>query len=176
MSTIVSFSDLQTMLELTKSAWSDYPSLKIIADQVHDALVSFTGRKLSGIDKVVETGYFVNPEDFINLTNLPLVSVSEVQVDGVVITDYELSSFGIILAEKGIREWSVTAKGGFKIIPPEIYRAEMSQIIYEYQNINNLAAKTFTNDGGGVTLPGFVLLTQVKNLLHPFRHISKFGY
>jgi len=46
MPTILNFTDLQKMLELEKSSFSDYPDLQVIADSVHAALENYCGRML----------------------------------------------------------------------------------------------------------------------------------
>lgn len=178
MATIVDFADLKTMLGLTKDSFADYPDLELIADQVHDALEEFTGRKLDVVGSKKETGITIGLEQFISLTNLPLVSLSSVVIDGDTLTedDYEISNYGLKLAVKRKGDWAVNSKGGFKPIPGVVYRAELSQIVYEYQNKNNLAAKSFTNDGGSVSLPGFVILNQVKDMLNSFTHVDKAGF
>jgi hypothetical protein len=176
MGTIVSFDDLKNMLSLEKDSWVDYPDLQLIADQVHAALENFTGRTLSLVSAVTETGYFVSLDKYINLSNIPIVSVNEVLISESGYIDFEITPYGITLKIPGRGAWSVTSLGGFDVIPEDVYRAEMSQIIYEYQNINNLGTTANDNDGGGVTTPGFVLLTQVKNLLFPYKHVRKFGY
>lgn len=174
MTTIVSFSDLSIMLSLTKDE-SEYPVIPLLSDEVHDALEDHAGRNLGVIEKKTETG-FVDNEDFINLKNIPIKSVTSVVVDGVTITDYSIGEYGITFTTKVTGAYTIITKGGFKTIPANIYRAELSQIVYEYQNLNNLAAKSFTNDGGGVTIPGFVLLDQVIKLIQEYRHIDKLGY
>lgn len=179
MATIVSFSDLKSMLELTKDSFTDYPSLKVIADQVHSDLESYTGRKLNTVSKLTESGITIGKESFINLKNIPIVSVSSIIVDGVTLTvdtDYTVNNYGISLITARDGSYTIVTKGGFKNIPEEIYRAEMSQIIYEWQNRNNLAAKNFTNDGGSVSLPGFEILNHVKEMLSSYVHIEKSGY
>jgi len=179
MATIVSFADLKAMIQLSKDSFDDYPNLELIADQVHDALEDYVGRTLDLVAKQTETGIFIGEDKFINLKSIPIKSITSVVVDGNTLTDdyYTINNYGITLTSLYSGAWTVVLKGGFnKVIPPKIYRAEMAQIVYEYQNINNLAAKSFTNDGGTVSLPGFVLLDQVKDLLNDYFHINKMGY
>ncbi len=179
MATIVDFDDLKVMLELDKASFTDYPDLELMADEIHSALEAYTGRKLDVISKKTETGFTVGKEKTITITNLPITSVESVIVDGTtltVTTDYKINDYGLALTIAREGTWTVVTKGGFKPIPDEIYRAELSQIVYEFQNKNNLAVTTFTNDGGSTQLPGFVLLTHVKQLLAPFVHVDKMGY
>lgn len=178
MPTIVDFADLKNALGLQQDAFSDYPGFKLLADGVHDALEQYAGRKLDVSSKLKESGKTVGIESNIDLTNLPIVSVSSVVIDGNTLTsaDYIIGKYGLELLGAGTGDWEVTSKGGFKEIPGVIYRAELSQIVYEYQNKNNLAAKSFSNDGGSVSLPGFVLLKQVKDMLGPYVHLAKAGF
>ena len=179
MPTIIAFDDLKNALDLEKTAYSDYPQLEAIADSVHDALENFAGKVLRGIEKKTETGFLEADAEFIDLANLPITSVTSVTIDGVATTDYKITGNGIKLiygyAEYDV--WTVVTKGGYKTIPPDIHRAELMQIIYEYQNINNLATKSFTNDGGSTqTNEGFALLKEVQRLLRPYRHVKKLGF
>lgn len=187
MATIVDFDDLKVILDLEKTSFADYPDLELIADSVHAALENFTQRSLSDtVVKVTETGFNPQRQKEINLKNLPIVSIESVTLndynDGIALdltlTEVKVNPYGVTLPFKYEGAWTVTTKGGFKGIPSDsdIYRAELFQITYEYQNKNNMAATGFTNDGGGVTLPGFVLLPQVKQLLAPYIHVSKMGY
>jgi len=178
MTTIVDFDDLKTMLGLKKTSFTDYPDLELIADQVHADLESYVGRKLDVIGKKTESGITVGIVEHINITNLPITEVSSVIIDGDTLTsaDYIINNYGITLTAKNLGSWSITSKGGFKSIPEEIYRAELSQIVYEYQNKNNLAATNFTNDGGSTQLPGFVILRHVKDMLAKYIHVDKMGY
>ena len=178
MTTIVDFDDLKTMLGLKKTSFTDYPDLELIADEVHDDLENHTGRKLDVIGKKTETGIATEFVYEINLTNIPLTEVSAVIIDGesLVSTDYIINNYGITLLIKRKGVWSITSKGGFKPIPPIIYRAELSQIVYEYQNKNNLAVTNFTNDGGSTQLPGFTILKHVVKMLAKYVHIDKMGY
>jgi len=175
MPTIVSFDDLKSVLSLSKDAITDYPNLAIIQDSVHVALEDYAGRRLGGIEKLSESG-FINNENHIDLENLPITSVTSVKIDGVAVTNYTIDKLGITLNSNASGKWEIVTKGGFKNIPSAIYRAELFQITYEYQNINNLAAKSFTNDGGTVSLPGYVLLEQTKSLINKYLHPKKLGF
>lgn len=175
MSTIVEFSDLKSVLDLEKDSFSDYPDLQLISDLVHADLENYAGRKLDYSGKLTETG-FIQDSKKIDLFNLPVSSVSSVTIDDIEITDYTLNQFGLSLPCERSGQFSVTTKGGFKTITEDIYKAELSQIVYEYQNINNLGIKSFSNDGGTTTNPGFVILNHVKDLLAPYRHIKKLGF
>lgn len=178
MATIVDFDDLKTMLGLTKDSFLDYPDLELIADEVHSDLESYVGRKLDVISKKTETGFTIGKEKYINITNLPITSVESVSIDGEDLTsdDYIINDYGLSFTKKIEGKWIIVTKGGFKSIPDDIYKGELSQIVYEYQNKNNLAATNFTNDGGSVQLPGFTILKHVKELLNPYYHIDKLGY
>lgn len=178
MATIVDFADLKVMLNLEKDSFTDYPDLELIADEVHSALEAHVGRKLDIISRVTETGITIGPSNNINLINLPIVSVESVVIEDIIVTsdEYTVDHYGISIPIRKQGAWTITSKGGFKVIPDVIYRAELSQIVYEFQNKNNLAATIFTNSGGGTTVPGFVLLTQVTDMLKPFVHIDKMGY
>ena len=176
MGTIVSFDDLKAVLVLSKTTLAEYPQLSQIADSVHAALESFTARKLDVSGKVTETGYIVDTADTLSLKNLPLIEVSSVVVDGDSV-DFAVGPYGVHLTANLSGAWTVVSKGGFKTIPSAIYRAELMQIVYEYQNINNLATKSFNNDGGSTqTNEGFAILKEVQRLLAPFVHIDKMGY
>jgi len=176
MSTILLFEDLKSALDLSKAAITDYPQLEELADSVHAALESYTGRRLRAIEKVTETGFLVDSLS-IDLINLPIVSISYVEVNSEEVTDYTLSALGLDLSAKVSYPWKVIVKGGYKDIPADVYRAELMQTIYEYQNINNLATKSTTNDGGSTqTNEGFALLKEVQRLLNPFKLPSKLGF
>jgi len=176
MSTILNFSDVKKMLELEKSSFSDYPDLQVIADNVHAALESFCGRSLNEIEKVTETGIFSSSTKFLDLETLPVSSITSVTIEGELFTNYTLDNYGLklLLAQTG--SYSVVVKGGFKEIPEAIYRAELSQTVYEYQQKNNLATTNFSNAGGTTTSPGFVLLKEVKRLISSYVHPKKSGF
>ena len=176
MTTIVKFDDLSSMLDLKKPTIDDYPNLAILSDSVHDALESYVGRTLYTIEKKTESGYLLD-DDFIGLKNIPITSVTSVKVNGTLVTDYTIGNYGITLANSASGSFEVVTKGGFKTIPGGIYRAELMQIIYEYQNINNLAVKSFGNDGGSTqTNEGFALLKEVKRLLEKYKHTDVYGF
>jgi len=175
MTTIVDFSDLKLILDLEKSSFSDYPDLELLADSVHASLENYCGRTLNPILKTTESGITIGQETHIDLENLPVTAITSVKINTIDITDYTVSNYGIQVSTfEGV--WEVILKGGFKTIPADIYRAELFQIVYEYQNKNNLAVKTFSNDGGTTTMPGFVILNDVMRLLNPYRHIKKAGF
>lgn len=180
MATILDFDDLKILLGLDGASFADYPSLERTADSVHDALENFTGRKLDSISKVTESGILPMATREINLKNLPITEVSSVELPNTEltldITKVAINNYGITLPFVYIGAWTVITKGGFKNIPGDVYRAEEEQTIYEYQNLNNLGAESFTNDGGSVSNPGLVLLPQVKQLLAPYRSVDKMGY
>jgi len=187
MATIVDFIDLKNMLGLENTSFTSYPDLQLIADSVHDALESYCGRTLNPITKVTETGYFTSQSQFIDLKTLPITSVIsvtvinnfDIEVNPIELTtqEYRIKDYGLKLIRNYIdADYTVVYKGGFKTIPLQLYRAELSQIVYEYQNKNNIGTTNFSNAGGTTSSPGFVLLPEVKRLADPFIHPNKVGF
>ena len=177
MSTIVSFSDLKNILDLNKANIADYPQLDAVSTSVHSAIENYIGKKISAIEKLTEFGFNEVHGKDIDLKNLPLSSIASIKLDGVLTTDFEIRPYGVELGALFKGKWEVVSKGGYKEIPDDIYRAELMQIVYEYQNINNLATKAITNDSGGTqTNEGFALLKEVTRLLLPYKHVTKFGF
>lgn len=176
MTTIVDFSDLKVILELNKTSYADYPALELMANQVHDALENYTGRRLGGIEKQTETGFLANSSNIVDLRNIPLSSVSSIVVDDNAITNFKIEAYGIraFVALSGM--WTIVSKGGFKTIPPDIYKAEMNQIVYEYQNKEHLGSKVSSNDSGSISNDGLVILPEVKRLLAKYKHVSQTGF
>ena len=178
MTTIVDFDDLKSVLDLEKTSFDDYPDLELIADRVHADLESYVGRKLNTVGRKTESGFILDGAKKIDLTNLPVTEILSVEIDGNLLTssNYKIGPYGIILLGAYDDNYTVTTKGGFKTIPDQVYNAELTQIVYEYQNINNLAVKTFSNDAGSTTTPGFVILTHVMEMLQPYLHVKQVGF
>ena len=176
MATIVTFKDIKKLLDLNKDRFSDYPELQVLANSVHASLENYVGRTLTVPEKRTESGFVSGTT--LDLKNIPIVSITSVKLGGIQTEDYTITQYGIDVPYAVSGEtWEVISKGGFKTIPEDIYRAEIMQLIYEYQNLNNLATKSMTNDSGSTqTTEGFVILKDVKRLLEPYKHVSKYGF
>ena len=176
MSTILEFADLKAMLDLENNAITDYPDLSIIADSVHAALESFCGRSLNFVEKVKESGIFSDDTYYLDLVTLPISSIASFTINGEDFTDYTIDNYGLKLASKQTGAFKVTVKGGFAEIPEDIYRAELAQTVYEYQNKLNLGETSYGNSGGTTRTLGYVLLPDVKRLITSYTHPKKSGF
>ncbi len=177
MATIVSFDDLKSILDLTSgTTYADYPDLELIADSVHDALENYIGRSISVSASVGATGLVDGT--YIDLESLPIASVSAITVDGVDVSSYmSIVSSGVLLSTSFVGAYSVTYTGGFDVIPADIYRAELMQTIYEYQNRTNIGTTSFSNAGGtSTTKEGFNILNETKRIMVNYMHPKKFGF
>jgi len=171
MPTILNFTDLQKMLELEKSSFSDYPDLQVIADNVHAALENYCGRMLDYTQKRKQKGILNGIR--LDVFALPIVSISSLDID----ETYTITPWALeFTATHENTAYNLTVKGGFSEIPEDIYRAELSQVVYEFQQKNNLATTSFSNSGGTTSSPGFVLLDEVMRLITPYIHPKKSGF
>jgi len=178
MPTILDFSDIKNMLELENTSFSDYPDLELMADNVHAALENYCGRMLDFKQKKTETG-FIRDATYIDLTSLPLNSITSLVVGDDTLTsdDYTVTDYEIMFNKSFTNKiYTLVCKGGWSEIPEDVYRAELSQVVYEYQQKNNIGTTNFSNDGGTTTSPGFRLLPEVKRLLNPYTHPKKVGF
>jgi len=174
MTSIVNFSDIADLLDLEQTE-DKYPALLVLMDSVHSALENHCGRILNLETTVTEKG-FLTDSNFIDLRTIPVSTINSITVDIIDVT-YKISATGVDLTEHESGKYIVDVTGGFEEIPPDVYRAELMQIVYEYQNVNNLATRSFSNDGGSSTTnEGFNILKECQRLLNPYVHIKKLGF
>jgi hypothetical protein len=163
------FADLKALLDLEKASLSDYPSLALLVESVHDAVENYTNRALQEQDALTETQRMTRSTSMVDLRALPIASVASVTVEGDA-ADYRVTAWGVELTAEApyAAEVAVTYTGGFEEYPADVYRAELMQTAYEYQNKDNIGAESVSTEGGFVQRPSLQLLAEVRRLLDPY--------
>lgn len=178
---LITFAELKKVLDLQQAAIGDYPQLEVLKESVEQAISDYIYRDLNEKGLVVEQEYVGEvPTRYITLHRLPVESVSEVSVDGIVVDAdrYRITDYGIQL-KQAVRSVSVSVTyiGGLEVgdtkILPNLKRAAMLQIAYELQGVENIGAETISSDGGTITRPELGLLKEVRRILD--RHTNP-GY
>jgi hypothetical protein len=175
---LVSYSDLENLLNINNASINDYPALNVLRDSVTAALEAFTGRLFESKARS-ETLYIGNTSTaIIKLDAIPVSSVASLTVtisDDVetytLHDDYELMGYGLKLYSK-IKNAvvNITYTGGISTVPDSLKRAALLQTAYEFQAKDQIGAETVSTEGGTVTRPALGLLSEVKRLLAPHMH------
>lgn len=173
----VKFDDLKAMLNLEKDDISEYPQLSIIQGGVESRIESYCKRVFEK-DTVTED-FFIDRDALLHLERIPVETVSIIKVSRAGITLFEDFAWYYLDRKAGVKlqgtyencDFSVTYTGGFEDLPPDIYRAMLLQICYEYQRYPNLGATSSRPDvGGSSSYPEYDLLSEVKSLLAKYVH------
>ena len=166
---LISFDDLKVFLDLGKTE-SEYLDLTLIQESVVDALADYTRREFDFANHA-SSRFVYGKSKMIPLLGLPVKSVSEVAIDGVITDNFSIRPYGIELHNAVVAsEVSVSYKGGLEKVPANLKRAALLQTVYEYQNKDSIGIKTTSTSGGSVTKPELGLLKEVKKLLHSEIH------
>jgi hypothetical protein len=169
---LVHYADIKALLGLEKTE-DQYPALMVLIDSVQASIESYTGRKFE-FGTHNERIFIVKPTQFLPLSALPVYSIeSIVDASGSVITDYQIAFYGL-----KSNAWTANGyldieyDGGYTIasMPPEIKRAALLQIAFEYQNHDNIGAESVSTQGGVIQRPALSLLDEVKNMLNHYKH------
>ena len=166
---LVPFDKLKSLLELEDNE-ADYPALTLIQESVVAAFEAYTGRVFTE-DKYTNSVDIIFPSKMVSLNAIPVNTITEVTVDGIVMTDYKIRLYGIELGSPvDNRTVEVSYRGGLKEVPASLERAALLQTTYEYQNSTHIGAKLVSTEGGTVTLPELNLLKVVKGILKSYMH------
>lgn len=170
---LVKFTELATLLDLSKPSLDDYPSLKLLISSVYAAFESYTGRYLES-SQYTET---VDPDGrLVPLRALPIAAVSSVTIEGDTLTtlDYSIRADGLRLAGAYDARVVVVYTGGYEEAPNDIRRAALLQIAHEWQRKETIGATNVSTEGGNTSWPELGLLKEVRRLLDAHTHASKF--
>jgi len=173
---ILDFDDLKAILNLAESSESEYPALEYLMDATESAVKIYCSCEFEYQATYSETIQVTGSRRIIDLTLLPISSVSSVTVDGEAISssDYRInSSWGIKLSSQVTdADVVVTYSGGHQrqSIPKALRKALNMQVAYEFQSIDQIGATSVRTEGGTVERPALQLLPEVRRLLQPFRH------
>lgn len=175
---LVSYSDLQDLLDLEGTVITDYPSLSVIRESVTFAIEEYLGRQLESKSRT-DTLYVENlPTSMIYLPAIPVSSVTSLVVtwsdDTETYTehnDYEITGYGLKFYS-GVSNVSIaiTYTGGISTVPDAIERAALLQTAYEFQAKDQIGAESVTTEGGYVSRPALGLLPEVKRMLNRYKH------
>lgn len=165
---IWNFEWISGLLGLNKEI-DQYPGLELVADGVQARLEDHLGRIFETGDQIYTRTYF-HPTAHIGLPALPISSVTTVTIGGVSTTDYTVHQWGLQLGSKVTGEISVEYVGGYSEAPEWLKRALTIQIIYEWQNKDNMGAESVTNEGGTIQRPALQLLSEVRRTLEQHVH------
>ena len=180
MTSIVSFEDIKSYANLTKDSISDYPAIEVNVDLVHAAIEEYCGRSIAVEDSGLEFSYHeFDRTRHVYLNNLPITAINSFALDGVLVdpSRYTVGLYGLVCKfDINDQDIHIDYDAGYESeddIPRALYRAELIQIVYEYQTNDHIGASAVSTDGGSVSTPELGLLKTVKQLLNPFVHISR---
>jgi len=177
---LISFANLKKLLTLTDAAISDYPPLEVINSTMVDAFEVYLGRKLESMERT-DTQYVNTFKKWkIMLPAIPIASVDSVTVtwgeDSESLTEfehYEIGASGLRLYDRISNAKIVTVyTGGLSLVTeePNLQRAALYQIAYEFQTKEWIGSESVSSEGGNVTRPELQLLKETKRMLGPSRH------
>ena len=177
---LVTFAEIKALLGLTKSTLAEYPALEVILDTMITSFEEEIGRKLDSESRT-ET-IFVNgfKTSQVKLNAIPVTAMTSVIVtsagDSESFTeneDYEVARFGLRLWTK-LRNVKIVVMytGGLSAVTeePNLNRAALYQLGYEFQSKEQIGASTVSNEGGSVQRPELQLLKETKRLLRRSWH------
>jgi len=176
---LVTYEALADFMGLEDYDLSAYPALDVVRDSVVAALESYMGRELENRQRTETIYAYGKPMKMLALKAIPVVTVSEVLVDGYDWTSYATATgYGIRLDRAAMyAQAQVTYTGGFVAdgvsIPEDIARAALIQTAYELQSKDNVGASSVSTEGGTVQRPAIGLLSEVKRLLNNHKHPLK---
>lgn len=176
---LVSYTDLERLLDLGGGVISEYPALAVIRDGVVSAIEEYLGRSLEKIE-YTETSFQGNvPSKMIKLDAIPVASVSSVTLtyagDDTVLTsnDYEITGYGLRLYAK-VQNCKIVVvyTGGWESadVPAAVSRAALLQTAYEFQSKEQIGAESVSTEGGSVSRPALGLIKEVKRMLNRYKH------
>ena len=172
MTTILNYTtDLKPFLDLDSDTIDEVTGLSGIADSAHSAIETYIGRLVSSsLSTRTDTGNEMSKTRFLFLEYFPISSVTSVTIDGTEVdsSSYVVRPFGIELktgTTSGV-DWTVVYEAGYDgTVDPQLIRAELLQVSYEYQSKDNVGASSVSNEGGSVQRPAIGLLSEVKRIL-----------
>lgn len=177
---LVTYADLKSLLELKDAAITDYPPLNVINGTMIYAFEQHLGRKLNS-EARTQTDY-VNgfPTAMLYLDAIPVTTMTSVTLtyrgESESLTEnesYEVTQYGIRLFAK-IRNVKVVTVyvGGISAVSevPQLNRAALYQIAYEFQNKDWVGSESVSTEGGNVTRPELQLLKETKRMIRSAMH------
>ena len=176
---LVSFEDIQAVIDLGELDADSYPALPVLMESVVFAIESYLSRTLTSA-VYTESTRVMQKTTMVSLSALPITAVSSVSVtqqgstesltidDDYLITDYGL----MLLSSVSNSVVEVVYTGGYlsSNIPGALNRAALLQTIYEFQGKDTIGATSVSTEGGSVQTPALGLLKEVRRLLDPFKH------
>lgn len=180
---LVTYADLKKLLDLEDAAITDYPGLEVINGTMIVAFEEYLGRKLDNVART-DTQYvggFLRRQ--LSLPGIPVTAVASVTVYRLgedelwtENTQYEIASYGLrIMAPLRNMKIVTVYTGGLSAVTeePNLNRAALYQIAFEFQNKEWIGSESVSTEGGSVTKPGLKLLDETKRMLnssvHPLR-------
>jgi len=181
--TLVTYDDIQDLLDLGGAGISSYPALPVINLRVYYAFQTYVGRELESAERT-ETKYLYGPSSMIHLDAIPVTSVSSVTAtddydNSETLSeneDFAISEYGIkLLSQWENLKLTIVYTGGYTAdtVPDEIKQAAIIQAAFEFQAKEHIGAESVTTDGGTVSRPGLQLLKETKRMLDPYKHPLK---
>ena len=166
---LVGFDKLAPVIPLN-SAEATYPDLTIIQESVVSQFEDHTNRTFTE-DNYEEELFVGMSSKMIPLKAIPVSEVTEVTIDDVVTTDYNIRPYGVELGYKVQNQTvKVTYAGGLATVPKSLERAALLQTTYEYQHKNSIGLEIVSTPGGTITKPEVGMLKEVKKILNAYMH------
>ncbi len=178
---LVTFDDIKKlMVNLTGSSFADQPALEVINGTMIDAFEQYLGRQLNSEQRTLTkyVGRFGVRQLY--LPGIPVTAVVSVTVttggDDESWTEddeYEITNYGLRLFT-AVRNGKIVVvyTGGLTAVTaePQLNRAALYQVTYEFQRKDHIGAETVSNEGGTVTWPELGLLKETKRMIQHSMH------
>ncbi len=177
---LVTYADMKKLLELQDAAITDYPPLEVINDTMINSFEVATGRKLNNESRteVVFINNFYTAR--LMLRAIPITAMTSVTVTMYGVSESWTENSDYEVTEYGLRLWArlknakvtVVYTGGLSAVTeePNMNRAALYQLAYEFQSKDQIGAESVSNEGGSVQRPALTLLPETKRLLVPSLH------